>query len=84
MNEEITKLHIRKLKTKLEKVVTECLLRGNCLNDIRELGSKDFDYVIFDKELFYNTKLPNDVKIFNNQILAIGEEIVRLEKALGE
>ena len=84
MNEEITKLHIRKLKTELEKVVTECLLRGNCLNDIRELGSKDFDYVIFDKELFYNTKLPNDIKIFNNQILAIGEEIVRLEKALGE
>ena len=54
------------------------------MNNIRELGSKDFDYVIFDKELFYNTKLPNNVKIFNNQILAIGEEIVRLEKALEE
>jgi hypothetical protein len=83
MNEELTKLNIRKLKTKLEKVITECLLKGNCLGDIREMDHRrDFDYILFNEELFHGMKLPTGTTIFNNQILAIGQEIVRLEESL--
>ena len=79
MNEGLSKLYIEKLKNKLEKVVNECLLKGQCRAKIQELSpDQEFDYAILDLEKPSPVKVP----IWNTQIHAIGEQIGRLEETL--
>ena len=79
MNEGLSKLYIEKLKNKLEKVVSECLLKGQCRAKIQDLcPNQEFDYAILDLEKPSPVKVP----IWNAQIYAIGEQIGRLEETL--
>ena len=81
MNKGLTELYIRKLKTKLEKTISECLLKGKCVQEIHELSPRqEFNYMVLDCEK------PSPVKgpIFNSQIYVICEQIGRLEKQLSE
>ena len=71
MSEGLTELNIRKLKTKLQKVVTECLLKGN-LTELNGLGPRNgFDYALLEDE-----------SIYNFQIHALNKQIDRLEETL--
>ena len=80
MNEKLIQLNIEKLTTKLDKVVNECLLKGEAVGDMHELNPKarPFDYVT----IGHNEVIPNAGSIINNQIYAICDQLERLQNQL--
>ena len=81
MDKKLIELNIRKLNDKLNKVINESLLKGDCKGELHDLYA-DYDYVKADTQIGLPIKLM--LPIYNKQIGAIGEQIVRLEKQLSE